>query len=533
VGLTLAIALRRHGVRCRVVDKNDGPSELCKALAVQARTLEIFAHLGIAQAALEGGLILHGACIYRDGVLVHRNQIDPTPRPEVPYPFVLSLEQGKTETILANHLVTAGGRLDRRIEVVGFIQDGAGVTVQLRHPSGQEESTTAKYLVGCDGAHSTVREALGLPFEGDDYPHAFLLADVDISWPLANNESHRFMHQEQALVAWPIDGRGRFYLSGPESHAYHNDVHSSEWEPLESPTLAEVQAYVDKRLPVNARLSNPRWLSRYRVSKRIVSRYRVGRVFLVGDAAHVHSTTGAQGMNTGIQDAYNLAWKLALVLKGQADPEILDTYHAERHRIGQSVLETSDHAFRQWTGTQRVKLDDQEATRQMFAKFAQLDLNYRGSPIVEDYPINGAGEPAALQAGDRAPDGILVDPAGRRCRLFEVIASPRHHLLLFTGVKSDSSTVSELNDLAEQVRAGWGERVVTHWIAHEEAPLEPLATWSAGILVDPTGRLHATYGAVAPAAYLIRPDGHIGFYGGRRHFNKLPHALGRVLTPQR
>jgi pentachlorophenol monooxygenase len=332
---------------------------------------------------------------------------------------------------------------------------------------------------------------------------------VTLSGPLPGDESHRFLSGKQALVVWPIRGKGRFFLTGPEGVVKRTAARAA-------PTLAEMQAFVDARTPDRLTLSEPRWLARYRVHRRLAKSY--GRVFLAGNAGHVHSTTGAQGMNTGIQDAYNLAWKLALVATGSAPVSLLDSYEVERRPVALEVLETSERVF----GNESP--DPDKARRRIVGMLSQLDVSYRGSPVVAE-AVNGnaSGGP---RAGDRAPDGLLEPRKPREARrLFGILSHTRHSLLVFAG--SDAAVDDEpLQSEAVRVVESYRGLVDAYRIA-------PAARVGGSARIptahDADGVLHETYGASKPALYLIRPDGYVGFRSGAGAISALEPYLARVL----
>ncbi|MFF3615071.1 FAD-dependent monooxygenase [Streptomyces sp. NPDC002580] len=503
VGLTAAAELRRRGVRCRIVDRLPARLPYAKAVGIQPRTLEVWDRMGLARAALEAAVPMLGQLAYVNGV--EQARIDLFLPPEVPYGFA-ALPQYETERILDTFLARFGTAIERGTELVSFDQDADGVTVALRSASGAEEEVRARYLVGCDGAHSVVRKRLGLTFEGSAFPEEYMLGDVEVDWDLPRGYGVRATHLDAAgevddlLVCIPLPGRGRYRMSmkvPPElSAAARGDAPADEvahgLEGGHAPALSDIQAVLDRLSPRPTKASALRWSSVFRISHRIVDRYGHGRVFVAGDAAHIHPPTGAQGMNTGIQDAWNLAWKLALALEGGAHPGLAASYDAERRPVGEEVVaRTVRHA------TQGMPADPADPGTLMLRE-AQLLVGYRGSPLVD-----AASEGPGPQPGDRAPDcaGLSTHIATHRLRLYDVLRDRGHVLLVYGG-----------GDLAEQLadaaREFSGGRVDTCVILPAGTAPEAAGPPS---YVDTSGEFARLYGLSDGAtAFLIRPDGYVG-----------------------
>jgi 2-polyprenyl-6-methoxyphenol hydroxylase-like FAD-dependent oxidoreductase len=494
VGLFLACDLVRRGIAVRLVDRNGGPTDLSKALGVHARTMEAFQDMGIAETAQERGLPIPAAAFYSRRRLLGRVRFE---RLESPYPFLLDLEQGQTERLLMEHLAQLGARPERDCKLTGFTQDEEGVSASLEHGDGRRETCRARYLVGCDGAHSTVRHTLGLGFAGESLPSNMLLADVVLDWNIPYNEVVIAFASGSLLFVAPL-ASGRARVIG--------DLH----EDVEHPDLATVQTLLDQRSPVAARASDPAWLTSFRISERQVERYRDGRVFLAGDAAHIHSPAGGQGMNTGIQDAYNLAWKLALAVRGVSARGLLDSYDAERRPVGAHVLAQTGRMLRtaqvanplaRFLRDSAISLLMQRGRvqRTVTGQLSQLAVEYTGSPIVM---TSWHHAHQGLHAGERAPDGPVVDARdGSRTTLFEAMRGTGHVLLGF-GAGEESGPLQQAVEAAAERH---GKDVRTLLVMPGEGG--PPAGFSHN---DPGGRLHGRYGASAPSLYCIRPDGYIG-----------------------
>ncbi len=337
-GLVMAAELARRGVRCRIIDKAEGPSRHSKALGIQARTLEVLDLMGgLADQVEANGLAMKALNLYTAGRHAVRLPLGGL---GCPFPWPLIHPQSDTDRVLIEHLRNLGVAVEWGVELTDFSQDQAGVSTSLVHPDGGQETARAGWLLGCDGAHSTVRRGLGLPFEGTPYDEEFLLGDVRVCWGMPRGEACVFLSRGDLLAALPMPGLDRYRLitlrdgPGPENEAER------------APTLEEFRESLSRVARVEAEIDECVWLSAFRIHRRMVPRMRVDRALLAGDAAHIHSPVGGQGMNTGIQDAFNLAWKLALVIAGASSPDLLESYHAERHPVARAVLKNTDRATR-------------------------------------------------------------------------------------------------------------------------------------------------------------------------------------------
>jgi 2-polyprenyl-6-methoxyphenol hydroxylase-like FAD-dependent oxidoreductase len=496
-GLTAAVELRRRGVGCRIVDRLHEPLPYAKAVGVQPRTLEVWDAMGLVRDALDAAVPLYGQLRFVNGEPAARIDLE-LPR-DVPYGFA-ALPQYATEQLLTARLEAYGGRVERGTELLDLEQDADGVRARLGTADGTE-TVQARYLVGCDGAHSRTRRVLGLAFEGDAFPEEYMLADVEVDWDLPSGYTVRSVHQDvtgatdDLLVCVPLPGRGRYRmsmlvppeLSAPEPGAGEEVAHGLESG--RAPELRDIQAVLDRLSPRPTTARSMRWSSVFRISHRLVERYAVGRVFLAGDAAHIHPPTGAQGMNTGVQDAYNLAWKLALATQGVAADRLLDSYHAERRPVGEEVVARTVRHARGDAGL--------EVLRE-----AQLLVRYRDSPLAEPDPGPGTPEP---QPGDRAPDcrGLTGDISAYPVRLFDLLRSPHHTLLLY----ADAGAVAEeLRACAGAARAAAHGRINVFAVLAPGAPEDGLGVPRVH---DRDGGFRRQYAARAPEAVVVRPDAHV------------------------
>ena len=327
VGMTLASELARYGVSVRIVDKAAQRTDKSKALVVWSRTLELLDRGGGSAPFVDAGFKAEVVNFFTGDKAVGRVSMAGV---QSPHPYGLMLPQSETERLLEERLEGLGVAVDRQVELVSFTNGDDGVEAVLRHADGREETVSANWLVGCDGTHSAVRHGVGAPFDGKTMDSDWMLADVHMrGYPIPDTEASVYWHKDGVFVMFPISpGRYRLLANLPPSGEVHPPT----------PTLEQVQAMTDRRGPPGMTAFDPIWLAGFRINGRKVSSYRWGRAFLCGDAAHVHSPAGGQGMNTGMQDAFNLAWKLAAVAHGLSREVLLESYSVERSEVGEHVL---------------------------------------------------------------------------------------------------------------------------------------------------------------------------------------------------
>ncbi len=519
VGLTMAHELARHGVRCRIVDRAPEPTQTSKALAIFPRTLEVFETMGLADRFVAAGHRLRGLSLHHRLEKIAQIEFSSVASP---FPFALGLPQAETERLLQESLGRLGIEVERELELVGLTQTSDMVEAVLRRADGAEERMETPWLIGCDGAHSSTRHLLGMSFDGSPYDESFILADVRLETTLARDRVHLFLGDDGVLGVIPF--------AQEQWRIVANIAPDSRAQTLPEVTLAEVQAVLEQRGPSQLLASDPSWMSRFHISHRRVQQFRQLRVFLAGDSAHIHSPAGGQGMNTGIQDAVNLAWKLALVVHGRAPAQLLGSYHDERAPVASDVLNLTDRITRMATVRNSVVQSVRDFLLPVVSgidfvggkvadRLTELNVHYRRSPIVQNE------DGGRLRAGDRAPDAELRDTEGRARRLFELFRAPRHVLLFFLGAVGDEAV--RIASVSEAIAGLPEELLESHRIARGlgDAPAE---------LRDVSGLAHGAYGLPNGGVVLVRPDGYLAYRSEDFSVAKFRAYLARVfLFPPR
>lgn len=477
-GLTLAIDLARRGLPFRLIEKMDGPFRGSRGKGIQPRTQEIFADLGIVDRIVAVGGPYPPQREYRsDGSFIESDLMERNdPTPAEPYRTPLMVPQFLTEAVMRERLVELGHRPEFGCELVGLEQDQDGVTARLAGKAG-EEVVRVRYLIGADGGRSFVRHALDIDFPGKTLGVRAVVADLVLTG-LERDAWHRFndgaMDRQMSLC--PLAGTELFQLQAPVPLEGDIDL-----------TVEGLAAMVAERTGRDdIRIQSVSWASAYTMNARLADRYRVGRVFLIGDAAHIHPPTGGQGLNTSVQDAYNLGWKLAAVAAGASDA-LLDSYEEERRPIAAGMLGLAAKLL------DAARRGDMRRGREVH----QLDLGYAGSSLALEKPERHDG----LLAGDRAPDAPIRGAAGQSTRLFELFKGPHWTLL---GCEAERGVVPP--------RAGLRIHILGR----------------RGDIVDEAGHLHDAYALASGGWVLVRPDGYVGAIVSSGQIGALENYLGEV-----
>jgi 2-polyprenyl-6-methoxyphenol hydroxylase-like FAD-dependent oxidoreductase len=471
-GLALACQLIRHAVDFVIIDKKETTTPFSRAIGVQARTLEIYEQIDLADKLIALGKPAEKVRMIEGGVVRGEAVLKDIGAGMSEYPFMLVVEQGKHEALLYDYIKTNGHDVHWQSELLVFDQDDSGVTAHIRNTRGDAEVIRAKYLVGCDGASSPVRQALNLTFEGDTIGRLFYVADVQIDWEFSHDALQICLAKHTLTAFFPMAGENRYRIVGtfPEGHSTNEgDILYEE---------IERQMRVDTEMDL--KISHVNWFSVYKVHSRVVNKFSEGRCFLAGDAAHIHTPAGAQGMNTGIQDGYNLAWKLALACKGRAD--LLDTYNEERLPNAHHLLRTTDRLFEFGSSDEwfisyvrthifphvlGLALGMDIVRKAIFPLVSQIGISYRDSSLCRD----DAG--FEVKAGDRMPYFRVGHS------IYDELREPKFHVIAFGG-DGAGTLGNRFKDLVDRHLLPFTDSITEH------------------------------FGADKPFIVVLRPDNYIG-----------------------
>lgn len=506
-GLMLATQLARRGIRVLIADRHGEPAQQTRAMGVQARTLEIYAKLGIAEEAVSQGAITRGVNLWANARHKARVPVSDAGKGLSAFPFVLMLGQDDNERILGARLNQSGVTVQWSTELVRLEQHASHATATLRDASGHEREVSAAWVAGCDGSRSTVRELCGIAFPGAPYEHVFFVADTVATGDMVPGELNAYLWRRGFHLFFPMRGKHGWRVIGILP-AHQRDQPDLDFDDLIPHLRREVGA--------GLQFQACHWFSTYRIQHRCAERFRDRRCFLLGDAAHIHSPMGAQGMNTGLQDAYNLAWKLAMVMQGQANEALLDSYQIERRRVAQALLRGTDRAFglvvsdsllaaffrtRIMGNLARMAMRFERVQRLAYRTISQIGIRYRTSPL--SLPRTQSSEHAP-QAGDRFPWLSLQFTVG--------------------GVRED--LYARLDDTRFNLV-----------VIGEQAPAEarhPLLRTLFIPFVPQNEAVLASAGLRAPSVYLLRPDTHIAMSGDRLDMHAVEAYLsGICMVPER
>jgi 2-polyprenyl-6-methoxyphenol hydroxylase-like FAD-dependent oxidoreductase len=499
VGLAAAAELTRHGVKCRIIDETPSQIGGTRAAVIHARTLEVFEDMGILSPILEKGVKVIGINLYsQSSRLIHTEYKEM----DSPYCFMIDLPQSQTERILIHHLENLGVKVQRNTKLNNIEHTENGVDVMLKQGESNLVPDAYAYVIGCDGADSTCRDLLEIPFPGSEYPDHWAVFDAKLDIPYDTQEIHIFLHEKGLLACFPLpEGRMRIIC---------------ELQQEKEPTFELMREILKQRLSKDMKILQPSDLNLFTIHHRQATMQRKGRVFLAGNAAHLHSPVGGQGMNIGIQDVYNLAWKLALVHQGKAPPSLLDTYHQERYPIAQSVLSITDKLTKMITtkspfltllrdATMSIAGTFDKLKEQLPKRFSQLYLRYDPSHIIVNNSHNHP--PEKIHIGTRIPDHT-VKREKEDVRLFELFKGTHHTLLLFGGKKASKQALKKLETLYNTLK---NHPLIHTYILYRNEENLTFCPNPKHCLFDHEPSAHSHFGIIKSTAILIRPDGYIGY----------------------
>lgn len=501
-GLSLACQLLRYNIDFVVIEKQEGVTPYSKALGVHARTLEIYEQLDLARTAVERGTVTGKVRLLEGGEVVGEVNLSNIGEGLSAYPFMLVLEQSQNERLLYDYLQAHGKEVLWQHELESFSQDETGVRAHFSNVSGASQTIEGKYLVGCDGPKSPVRHGLGLSFAGSTFERLFYVADVQIDWKFSHDALHGCLARNSVVAFFPMPGEKRWRIVGafPEGHD------KDEGEVL----YEEIEARIKEEAEIELDITRVDWFSTYKVHTRHVEKFSAGRCFLAGDSAHIHTPAGGQGMNTGIQDAYNLAWKIALVLKGEAAESILETYNEERLPNAKRLLQTTDRMFNLAAGSDwlvnlirttifppmaKFILSIDAVKKKFFPLISQIGITYRDSSLSDH---NGDGE-FEVKAGDRMPY-FLIDGKS----VYDRLREPKFHLLSFSDGDND------YHDEIRRVESEYAQLIDCHVV-----PLYP--------------HVVEIFGVDQPFSLLLRPDNYIAFISPETSLQRLALYLNSIM----
>jgi len=509
-GLAMATDLIRHGLRVRQIDTAKVPTDLSKAVVMMPRTLEEFHIRKLSRRALQLGVKVHTFSAFSNGQIIFHAEYKAVPSR---YNYLVNIPQADTEMILREELAHLGGKIEWQTSLEDFKDTGDGVDVTIKGPDGQVTTERVSYLLGCDGAHSVVRHKLNLEFEGSAYSGSWMLADIAIDWKMRDGHGYSFFCDDGLLAVFQMPGdRYRIYVLQTDNYILNRQ-----------PTLEDLQEAVDRIAPGVCKLSAPHWTSEFHCHHRRVKNYRKGRVFVAGDAAHIHSPESGLGMNTGMQDSFNLAWKLAYVHKGICPPCLLDSYNSERSYVGEQVVALSDATHKMWAQFSWLGKWTREPLWRYFSNYyahhhermeegLQIRIKYKPSNYVVHHSSHETvrDNNFEITAGGRALDGELQMPGNKEpVYLYDRLDPKRHHLIIFAGHPMTKEVRDVIRDLAEQTEP---LREYLHLILI--LPLQHgkiYERFPGDVLLDPDMHFHFRYGSQRGALYVVRPDGYIGF----------------------
>ncbi|MFL6466357.1 MAG: FAD-dependent monooxygenase [Pyrinomonadaceae bacterium] len=496
-GLALACQLIRFGVDFIIIDKNETTTPHSKAIGVQARTLELYEQIGLADPLIALGMPAAKAKMFAGGKMRGEIEFGALGKGMSPYPYVLFVEQGRHESLLHDFISSNHQKVQWKTELESFSQNANGVAARLKNSMGEIETIDAKYLVGCDGAKSLVRHSLGLKFEGSTFERMFYVADVQLEWNYGHDALQVFLMRNSLLAFFPMTGEKQYRIVGTFPEEFSKDEGDILYDEVEEQIKQDTDLELD--------ITHVNWFSTYKVHTRHVNKFSEGLCFLAGDSAHIHTPAGAQGMNTGIQDGYNLAWKLAYVLKHSSADKLLNSYNEERLPNAEALMQTTDRFFNLAAGKNPIfafirlyifpyiaqfLFSLNVVKRFVFPRISQIAINYRGSSLGR---TTGTFK---IKAGDRMP---WFEIQGKS--IYDFLHEPLFHLVIF------SNGNTPIPPLSDKLISEWKGKIDSHFFT-----------------LDP--KTAEIFGTTKPFYLILRPDNYIGSISD----DFAPAAVGQYLA---
>ncbi|OGT45682.1 MAG: hypothetical protein A3E83_02900 [Gammaproteobacteria bacterium RIFCSPHIGHO2_12_FULL_41_20] len=517
-GLTAAIGLQRYGIPFRIIDKQIKPVTTSNAIVIQSRTLEVWDDLGLLSQALQNGNPIREFTVFANNkkiATVNLNLLEGV------YQFSLGLAQSQTEQMMHTYLHAQRIPIETEVELSELQEQKDSVLVTLRHKDGKTETVTTDWLLACDGGHSFVRDKLQLAFQGKELTQHFIVADVYCSTLIAQQDLELFLSEDGPLILARYNKENMRIIAEVTGDA---ELHAAKVV-----TDAQIKRILAARCPIPLQIEKSLWTSGFWIHERLITQYSRERIFFLGDAAHLHSPAGGQGMNTGIQDAYNLTWKLALVIQGYAARVLLDSYHEERHRVAKALLRNTTvttHMItlkNKWLQKLRnfimqLVMKSEKNRKKLTMLFSQLAVNYCYSTWVHDCCGHQPGPAAGMRMIDVVIDGQ---------RLFDKVRGREFCLLVFSGQQPELGLSERLAEL-QSILCEKYLHVVRLILVTPDAGLA--ATWQGDTWLDTNAIAHQRYHVVSSMFYLLRPDKYISFRGELRHQPELMQYFKKVFV---
>lgn len=504
-GLAMAVSLAQYGISCRIIDKKTELTQTSNALAVHSRTAEVFADLGVIDQALQHGKKLRGFNLYANQEKLFHADFADIPSQ---FNYVLALPQSQTEKVLAEKLEEYNIQVEYDKTLTNVTQDSQKITATITAANNNTETIDADYLIACDGGHSHIRQQLGINFTGEQLPQHFVMTDCDISSELSTDEMHAFLAKQGPVGLIPV-GKTNYRL-------FFEVSQDEKLKDEKQPTFADFERLVDERLGGVVTIRNPSWISAFWISAKHIERYQDNRIFFAGDAAHVHSPAGGQGMNTGIQDAYNLAWKLAFVIKHTFNENFLASYEAERLPVAKHVLNASTDGTKMMSTSnpilQKIRnlavktLSHFDSVQQkLLLQLSELDVHYEDNQwLAEDLRESSNAFRNGIAPGDRA-----ANPQLNGAYLYEKFAKQQYNCLLFPDDNTD------LSSLATKIMQNYPGLINVIMLDND---------------LDYEKQARKAYHVDRNCLLLVRPDYYVGFRSVPASFDALEQYISTLQT---